>query len=160
MSKKLVAYFSASGVTAKLAKALAEAAGANLYEIKPKVPYTAADLNWNDKQSRSTLEMSDPASRPEIADKDANISDYDIVFVGFPIWWYVAPTIINTFLESYDFAGKVIVPFATSGGSGMGETVKKLQPSAPDTAVWKEGKLLNGSSNKDALAKWVEGLNL
>ncbi len=146
MSKKLVAYFSASGVTAKAAKALAEAAGADLYEIKPELPYTKADLNWNDRQSRSTIEMKAPSSRPAIADKDANIAAYDIIFVGFPIWWYVAPTIINTFLESYDFSGKVIVPFATSGGSGFGDTMKKLRPSVSDTAVWKEGKLLNSSA--------------
>lgn len=156
MSKKLVAYFSASGVTAAAAKALAEAAGADLYEIRPETPYTDADLNWNNKQSRSSIEMNDPASRPAIADADANIAAYDIIFVGFPIWWYVAPTIINTFLESYDFAGKVIVPFATSGGSGFGQTVDKLRPSASDAAIWKEGRLLNGRQSKDALADWVE----
>jgi len=160
MSKKLVAYFSASGVTAELAKSLAEAAGADLYEIKPKVLYTKADLNWNNKQSRSSVEMNDQTFRPVIADKDANIAAYDIVFVGFPIWWYVAPTIINTFLESYDFSGKTIVPFATSGGSGFGKTIEKLQPSVSGTATWKEGKLLNGRQSKDALILWVENLKL
>ena len=160
MGRKLVAYFSASGVTASLAKTLAEATGADLYEIKPKVPYTDADLNWNDKQSRSSIEMNDPTSYPEIADKGANIAEYDIIFVGFPIWWYVAPTIINTFLESYDFSGKTIVPFATSGGSGFGKTIEKLQPSVSGTATWKEGKLLNGRQSKDALILWVENLKL
>ncbi|MDR0746816.1 MAG: NAD(P)H-dependent oxidoreductase [Helicobacteraceae bacterium] len=160
MGKKLVAYFSASGVTAALAKTLAEAAGADLYEIKPEAPYTKADLDWTDKKSRSTIEMQDPSFRPAIAGKDANIADYDVVFVGFPIWWYVAPTIINTFLESYDFSGKIIVPFATSGSSGLGETIEKLKPSVSGTAVLKEGKLLNGGLSKDALAKWITTLNL
>ena len=160
MSKKLVAYFSASGVTANLAKSLAEAAGADIYEIRPEAPYTKADLDWTDKKSRSTIEMNDHAFRPAIADKDANIAAYDVVFVGFPIWWYVAPTIINTFLESYDFSGKTIVPFATSGGSGFGETIKKLRPSVSDTAIWKEGKLWSGRPSEDALSKWIESLNL
>lgn len=160
MSKKLVAYFSASGVTAKAAKTLAEAAGADLYAIRPEVPYTSADLNWNDKKSRSSIEMSDPAFRPAIADEDAKIAEYDVIFIGFPIWWYVAPTIINTFLERYDFSGKTIVLFATSGGSGFGKTVEKLRPSASGTAIWKEGKLLNGRQSKEALATWVDGLKL
>lgn len=159
MSRRLVAYFSASGVTAEAAKVLAEATNADLYEIRPEVPYTKADLNWNDKQARSTVEMHDLSFRPAIADKGANIAAYDVVFVGFPIWWYVAPTIINTFLESYDFSGKTIVPFATSGGSGFGKTMEKLRPSA-SAAMWIEGKLLNGRQSKDALAKWVESLNL
>jgi flavodoxin len=160
MGKKLVAYFSASGVTAALAKTLAEAAGAGLYEIKPEAPYTKADLDWTDKKSRSTIEMQDSSFRPAIADRDANIADYDVVFVGFPIWWYVAPTIINTFLESYDFSGKTIVPFATSGSSGLGKTIEKLKPSVSGTAILKEGKLLNGGPSKDALAKWIASLNL
>jgi flavodoxin len=159
MSKKLVAYFSASGVTSELAKALAGAASADLYEIKPEVPYTKADLDWRDSQSRSTIEMKDPSFRPTIADKNASIAAYDVVFVGFPIWWYVAPKIINTFLESYDFSGKTIVPFATSGSSGLGKTKENLQPSVSGTANWKEGKLLNGRPAKDILAKWVESLN-
>lgn len=145
MTKKLVAYFSASGVTAKVAKKLAEAAGADLYEIKPAVPYTSADLNWNDKQSRSSVEMGDRNSRPAIADSDANIAAYDVVYVGFPIWWYVAPTIVNTFLESYDFTGKKIVLFATSGGSGFGKAAQGLQPSAPKATIV-EGKV-NPSAN-------------
>jgi flavodoxin len=160
MGKKLVAYFSASGVTAALAKTLAEAAGAGLYEIKPEAPYTKADLDWTDKKSRSTIEMQDPSFRPAIVGKDANIADYDVVFVGFPIWWYVAPTIINTFLESYDFSGKTIVPFATSGSSGLGKTIEKLKPSVSGTAILKEGKLLNGRPSKDTLVKWIASLNL
>ncbi|GHV90117.1 flavodoxin [Spirochaetia bacterium] len=160
MSRKLVAYFSASGVTSELAKVLAEVANADLYEIKPEAPYTKADLDWQNSRSRSSIEMKDPSSRPAVADKNANIAEYDVVFVGFPIWWYVAPTIINTFLESYDFSGKAIVPFATSGSSGFGKTMEKLQPSVSGTAVWKEGKLLNGKPSKDTLANWVESLSL
>ena len=119
MSKKLVAYFSASGITAKVAEDLADAIGADIFEIRPEVPYTKADLNWMDKKSRSTIEMSSPDSRPAVAAKRDNIDEYDTIFVGFPIWWYIAPTIINTFLESYDWKGKTIIPFATSGGSDM-----------------------------------------
>ena len=129
MSKKLVAYFSASGITRNVAKMVAEAAGADLYEITPKEAYTKADLNWMDKKSRSSVEMADKKIRPEITDTDAKIAEYDEIFLGFPIWWYVAPTIINTFLEKYDFTGKKIVLFATSGGSGFGNTVKELQRS-------------------------------
>lgn len=161
MSKKLVAYFSASGVTAKAAKTLAEAANADLYEIKPVVPYTKADLNWQDKKARSTIEMEDKSSRPVIVGRDANIAAYDLVFVGFPIWWYVAPTIINTFLESYDFTGKTIILFATSGGSGFGKTVENLKSSVAASTVIREGKLLNGKQTKENLtAWWVEGLGL
>ena len=128
--KKLVAYFSASGVTKKTAETLAEAIGADLFEIKPAVPYTRADLDWTDKQSRSTKEMNDPASRPVVAETLDTMAQYDTVFVGFPIWWYVAPTIIDTFLEQYDFAGKTMIPFATSGGSGMGKSLTALKPCA------------------------------
>ena len=161
MSKKsLVAYFSASGVTARAAKTLAEAAGADLYEIKPKTPYTKADLNWMDKNARSSIEMNDPSSRPEIADQNADIASYDVIFLGFPIWWYVAPTIINTFLESYDYSGKTIVLFATSGGSGLGKTVEKLKPSVSDTAVIVEGKMLNGRMTKNNLESWLKTLDL
>ena len=156
MSKKLVAYFSASGVTGAVAKNLAEAAGADLYEIKPKVPYTNADLNWNDKNARSTIEMRDKASRPEMADKDAKAGDYDVIFLGFPVWWYVAPTIINTFLEAYDLSGKTIILFATSGGSGFGKTVENLKPSAPGATI-REGKLLNGRPSVAELRKWLDG---
>lgn len=161
MSKKsLVAYFSASGVTARAAKTLAEAAGADLYEIKPKMPYTKADLNWMDKNARSSIEMKDPSSRPELADENADIASYDVIFLGFPIWWYVAPTIINTFLEAYDFSGKTIILFATSGGSGVGKTVEKLKPSVSDTTVIKEGKLLNGHVTKENLENWLKTFNL
>ncbi|MBD5513064.1 MAG: flavodoxin [Lachnospiraceae bacterium] len=157
MSKKLVAYFSASGTTAGVAKNLAQAAGADLYEIKPETPYTRADLNWNDKKSRSSVEMNDKSFRPALADKDADIAAYDTILLGFPIWWYVAPTIINSFLESYDFSGKTIILFATSGGSGFGKTVQSLAGSCPG-AVIKEGRLLNGNLSGDALKKWVESL--
>ena len=146
--KTLVAYFSASGVTRAAAKRVAEAAGANLFEIKPAQPYTHADLDWTNKKSRSTIEMNDKTARPAIAEKLPNMADYDVVFIGFPIWWYVAPRIIETFLESYDFAGKTVVPFATSGGSGMGRTVDELKPSAP-RANWKPGKLLNRCSESE-----------
>lgn len=159
MSRKLVAYFSASGVTAKLAESLSEAIGADLYEIEPKVPYTKADLDWMDKQSRSTIEMNDPTSRPEIKSERDNMDDYDTVFVGFPIWWYIAPTIINTFLESYDLTGKTIIPFATSGGSGIGKTNEKLQPSCPGARLL-EGKVLRASTSKADLAAWVQSLGL
>lgn len=159
MKKTLVAYFSASGVTAGVAENLAKAAGADLYEIKPDVPYTQADLNWNDKQARSTIEMHDKSIRPAIADRDANISEYDVIFVGFPIWWYVAPTIINTFLEAYDFSGKTIVLFATSGGSGFGNTVKELEGSCPGAKLI-EGKLLNRRQSEADLKNWIDSLSL
>lgn len=156
MSKKLVAYFSASGVTKKAAELLAKAAEADIYEITPKVPYTSADLNWMDKGSRSSVEMRDTSSRPEIADKNAKIENYDTIFLGFPIWWYVAPTIINTFLESYDFSGKTIVLFATSGGSRFGKAVDGLKSSVAENAVIKEGKILNGRLSEDELKKWAD----
>ncbi len=156
MSKKLVAYFSASGVTKKAAELLAKAAGADIYEITPKVPYTSADLNWMDKGSRSSVEMRDTSSRPEIADKNAKIENYDTIFLGFPIWWYVAPTIINTFLESYDFSGKTIVLFATSGGSRFGKAVDGLKSSVAENAIIKEGKILNGRLSEDELKKWAD----
>lgn len=152
MAKKLVAYFSASGTTKKTAELLAEAAGADLYEITPKVAYTKADLNWMDKKSRSSVEMNDKKFRPEIEDKDANIAEYDEIILGFPIWWYVAPTIVNTFLEKFDFSEKKVVLFATSGGSGFGNTVKELQPSAPNTEIV-EGKILNSKSEIEKFAK-------
>lgn len=160
MSRKiLVAYFSASGVTAKSAKKLAETVDAELYEIKPEVPYTHADLNWMDKKSRSSVEMNDPNSRPAIAGKVPDMEEYEAVFVGFPIWWYVAPAIINTFLESYDFSGKTIIPFATSGGSGMGETNTRLMQSCPGATLL-PGKMLTGTQSEADLKAWVESLNL
>lgn len=157
MSRKLVAYFSASGVTAKVAEALSEAIGADIFAIDPKIPYTKADLNWMNKNSRSSIEMRDNNSRPEIAELRDNMDEYDVIFVGFPIWWYVAPTIINTFLESYNLSGKTIVPFATSGGSGMGKTNEKLQPSCPNFILF-EGKLFKSKVTKAELAAWEEGL--
>lgn len=156
MEKKLVAYFSASGTTKKTAEMVAEAAGADLYEITPAVAYTKTDLNWMDKKSRSSVEMNDKKIRPEMTDTDAGIENYDEILLGFPIWWYVAPTIINTFLETYDFSGKKIVLFATSGGSGFGNTVKELQSSAPD-AVITEGRLLN-CGTKQEITEWVNSL--
>lgn len=154
--KTLVAYFSASGQTAKLAKTLAGVTGGDLFEIAPETAYTAADLDWMDKKSRSTIEMKDPKSRPAIAGKVADMAQYDTVFVGFPIWWYQAPRIIETFLESYDFSGKTVIPFATSGGSGMGRTVDELRKLCPN-ANWKAGKMVNGVSDK-ALADWANAL--
>lgn len=153
----LVAYFSATGTTAKTAKVLAEVAEADLHEIISAVPYTADDLDWTNRNSRSSIEMSELSSRPEIANKVENMDEYDVIFVGFPIWWYVAPTIINTFLESYNLSGKTVILFATSGGSGFGRTLERLEDSCSG-AILKEGKLLNGPINKVELAKWVESL--
>ena len=157
MSKKLVAYFSASGVTRSVAQCLAKEVGADLFEIKPAVPYTDADLDWTNKQSRSSVEMSDPASRPEIAQRLSNMEEYDTVFIGFPIWWYVAPTIMNTFLESYDFSGKTIVPFATSGGSGLGKTLEILKPLCSKKATWLPGKMLNRVTEKER-KEWLSSI--
>ncbi len=159
MSRKLVAYFSASGVTAKVAETLAEAIGADIFEIEPKVPYTKADLDWTNRQSRSSIEMNDPASRPAIAGVRDNMADYDTLFVGFPIWWYVAPTIINTFLESHDLTGKTIIPFATSGGSGMGKTNEKLLPSCAGAKLI-EGKVFKSNVSKADMNQWASGLSL
>ena len=159
MSRKLVAFFSASGVTAKVAEKLSDTIGADLFAIEPKVPYTKADLDWMDKNSRSTLEMKDPASRPEIARVRDNMEEYDTVFVGFPIWWYVAPTIINTFLESYDLTGKTIIPFATSGGSGMGKTNEKLMPSCKGAKLL-DGKVMKANVGGKELDDWVAGLSI
>ena len=155
----LVAYFSASGTTAKAAKVLAKAADADLYEIKPAIPYTRADLNWMDKGSRSSVEMNDKHSRPALADTDAPVAGYDVIFLGFPMWWYTAPTIINTFLESYDFSGKTIVLFATSGGSGLGSTAAALQGSALGARIV-SGRMLNGRVSENELKSWVSGLKL
>ena len=160
MSKKLVAYFSCSGVTRSVAQALADAAGADLYEITPAQPYTSADLNWMDSSSRSTREMKDASSRPAIAGQVKNMEDYDTVFIGFPIWWYVAPTIIHTFLESYDFSGKTVVPFCTSGGSGTGRIDKVLHALCPPSVDWRPCKLLNGRPSAEQLKAWVDGLHL
>ena len=155
--KSLVVCFSCSGVTKKTAELLSDVAGADLFEIRPEVPYTKADLDWMDKKSRSTVEMNDPSSRPAIADKVEHMEQYDTVYVGFPIWWYVAPTIINTFLESYDFSGKTVIPFATSGGSGMGKTEAVLHVLCPDSVNWKSGKMLNGY-DRAQMEAWVRTL--
>ena len=158
MSKKLVAYFSASGVTAKVADMLADAVGADIHEVQPKVPYTKADLNWMDKNSRSSVEMNNKAFRPEIAKSNIQIDGYDVIFLGFPIWWYVAPTIINTFLESHDFSGKKIVLFATSGGSKFGKTVEELKVSVTDDVEIIEGKILNGRQTIPAIREWADSI--
>jgi len=152
--KVLVAYFSASGTTEGVAKQLAEVTGGDLHKIQPEQPYTDADLNWRDKQSRSTIEMQDKSSRPAITGKLANMKDYEVVYVGFPIWWYTCPTIINTFMESYDFNGKTVIPFATSGGSTIEKACKDLKATYPKVN-WKEGKLLNRVS-KQELEAWVK----
>lgn len=155
----LIAYFSATGTTAKAAKALAAAVGGELYEIRPAVPYASADLNWTDKGSRSSVEMKDKDSRPALADTDAPVAGHDVIFLGFPVWWYVAPTILNTFLEAYDFSGKTIVLFATSGGSGLGKSAAGLRPSAPGAKIL-DGRMLNGRLSVAELKAWAEGLKL
>lgn len=154
MSKKLVAYFSASGTTAKVAKKMAEAIGADLFEIKPEKPYTGADLNWQNKNSRSSVEMNDRSSRPAIAVKAADMPQYDVVFVGFPVWWYREPSIIDTFMESYDFAGKTVIPFATSGGSGLGDSAANMQKLAKGAKVV-NGKRFSGSVSAEELKAWA-----
>ena len=156
MSKTLVAYFSASGVTEKVAKKLAEVVNADIYEIKPKIPYTREDLNWMDKTSRTSIEMKNTSDLPELADKDAVIEPYDTIFLGFPIWWYIAPTIINSFLESYDFSDKRIVLFATSGGSGFGKAVESLRKSVSKSTSIEEGKVFRGRVSVEELKSWVE----
>lgn len=159
MNRKLVAYFSASGVTAKLAERLAEAIGADIYEIKPSIPYTQEDLDWRNKESRSSIEMKNQSFRPDISGKRDNMGEYDTVLVGFPIWWYVAPTIINTFLESYDFSGKKIIPFATSGGSGMGATNENLKPSCPNSQLY-QGHVFKPDVSLSELTSWFESLRI
>ena len=153
MGKTLVAYFSASGTTAKVAKKMAEAIGADLFEIKPETPYSGADLNWQNKNSRSSVEMNDRSSRPAIAVKAADMPQYDVVFVGFPVWWYREPSIIDTFMESYDFAGKTVIPFATSGGSGLGDSAANMQKLAKGAKVV-NGKRFSGSASAEELKAW------
>ena len=155
MAKALVAFFSASGKTARVAKTMAEAVGADLFEIAPKVPYARADLNWNNSESRTTIEMNDETCRPAFVGSVDNMAQYDVVFVGFPIWWYVEPRIIDTFLEAYDFSGKTIVPFATSGGSGLGQAPVRMQQLAPGSQV-KSGRLLNGHQSTRDLREFAE----
>ena len=159
MAKTLVAYFSASGVTAKVAEELAAALGADSFEIAPEQPYTNADLNWQDKTSRTTIEMNDEACRPAIAGDAADMAAYDTVFIGFPVWWYVEPRIIDTFLESYDFAGKTIVPFATSGGSGLGKAPQRMQRLAKGAHVL-DGRRLSAGASAGELKSWIAGLGL
>ena len=157
MSKKtLVAYFSCTGNTRHLAKKIAEITNGDLFEIKPAVPYTEEDLDWRNSKSRSSVEMSDKSSRPAIAEKVENMDQYDVVYVGFPIWWHIAPTIINTFLESYDFSGKTVIPFCTSGGSNVGDTERYLHPSCSAATIWKPAKRFQRSVSKDVLTKWIE----
>ena len=160
MKKLLVAYFSASGVTADAAKKIAQAANADLYEIRPKIPYTEADLNWQDKQSRSSVEMNDRSFRPATADKDAKANEYDVIFLGFPIWWYTAPTIINTFLESYELSGKTIILFATSGSTGFDKVMHDLESSVSDTADIVKGIVVHGTQSAEEWKNWVDGLEL
>ena len=159
MSKFLVAYFSTGGNTRRAAKALAGVANAELYEIQPVQTYSHADLNWRDKHSRSTIEMNDPASRPEIADELPDVSGYDALFVGFPIWWYTCPAIIRTFLEGLDLRGKKVIPFATSGGSGIGNTAEDMKKFAPGADIL-PGRMLNGRIDTAELAEWVKSLGL
>ena len=159
MSKVLVAYFSVSGDTAMVAKQLAKAANADIFAIKPAVPYTEADLDWHDKNSRTSVEMR-TMEAPEIADKVENMESYDTVFVGFPVWWYLAPTIVNGFLKSYDFSGKTVIPFATSGGSDMAKAEAVLQTKTSRETKWLPGKLINGDMSLDDMKEWVKELGI
>ena len=158
MTRTLVAFFSATGTTARTAKALAQAADADLFEIRPATPYSAADLNWNNKRSRSSVEMDDESARPELADA-GSVDGYDTIFVGFPVWWYVEPRIIDTFLEAHDFSGKTIVPFATSGGSGLGRAPQRFRSICPGATV-KDGKRLSAGESAASLAGWMHELGL
>lgn len=159
MGRKLVAYFSTSGVTARVAEVLAETIGADLFSIEPSIPYTKEDLDWTNKKSRSSLEMNNPCSRPPIARKRDNMDVYGTIYVGFPIWWYVAPTIINTFLESYDMTGKTIIPFATSGGSDMGKTNEKLMASCNGARLL-EGRVFMANVSREELTEWDRRLEI
>lgn len=156
--KVLVAYFSATGTTKKVAENLAKVTNADIYEIKPLTAYTSADLNWRNENSRSSIEMKDKNSRPEIAEDNFSVKDYDTVFLGFPIWWGTAPRIVNTFLEKYDFSNKKIIIFATSGSSGIGNTDKDLKPSVSNSATIVKGKTLNGNPSVEELKNWVKTL--
>ena len=158
--KTLVAYFSASGETETAAKTIAAAIGGDLFEIKPETPYTSADLDWKNPESRSTIEMKDTSFRPAISLMVPDMDKYDLVFVGFPIWWFISPTIVNTFLESYDFSGKTIVPFATSLGSSIEKAEEHLHASCPNSIQWKPGKVLSSSITKSEALAWIDNLNL
>ncbi len=155
MSKALVAYFSASGVTARAAERLAGAIGADLYEIKPEREYTSVDLNWQDKQSRSSVEMNDRSSRPAIGNKVDDMEQYTTVFVGFPVWWYREPSIIDTFMEAYSFDGKTVIPFCTSGGSGLGDSAKNMQELAKDAKVM-DGRRFGSGTSAEELGAWAK----
>ncbi len=158
MSKVLVTYFSASGVTRGVAQNIANCIGADLFEIKAKVPYTSADLNWTNKQSRSSIEMDNKSSRPEIEQTECNLDGYDTILIGFPVWWYTAPTIINTFIESLDFSGKTLIPFCTSGGTGISGCERDLRNEYPEYN-WKEGKRLTGHESKEDIENWIGDQN-
>ena len=158
MSKILVTYFSASGVTRSVAQNIADSIGGDLFEIRAKQPYTSQDLNWNDKNSRSTLEMNDKSSRPEIESTVSKLDEYETILIGFPVWWYTAPTIINTFIESLDLSGKTLIPFCTSGGTGISGCEKDLKNEYPEYN-WKEGKRFTGSESKEFIRNWIGGLN-
>lgn len=160
MAHVLVAYFSASGETERLAKTVAKVTGGDLYEVRPAVPYLPADLDWRDANSRSSREMRDAACRPAVAGDVAGMERYDTVFVGFPIWWYEAPRVVQTFLERYDFSGKTVVPFATSGGSGMGKTDEILQKSCSSQTHWRPGRRMSSRESEQNVRKWVEGLDV
>ena len=160
MSKVLVAYFSASGVTKKMAEELAAVEKADLFQITPETPYTAADLDWKDEQSRSTLEMKDPGCRPAVTGKVENMAGYDVVFLGFPIWWGRDPSVVDTFLNAYDFSGKKIVPFCTSGGSGIDDAAKRIRELAGTAAAVEEGKRMGGTVSEEDLEMWTAGLGL
>jgi flavodoxin len=154
----LVAYFSATGTTKRVAENLAKATGADIYGIKPLKPYTSADLNWHDSNSRSSVEMNDPKSRPELVSDNFSIDNYDTIYLGFPIWWGTAPKVVHTFLEKYDFSGKKVIIFATSGSSGLGDTANNLKSSVSTSTKIVEGKVLNGNPSVNELKQWVEGL--
>lgn len=158
-SRILVTFFSASGITRKVGIQLAQVLRADIFEIKPKIPYTEVDLNWMDKKARSTVEMKDKSYRPEVAESISNMEDYDILFVGFPIWWYIAPTIINTFLETYDLSGKTIILFATSGGSNFGKTIANLTESCSKSTRIVEGKIFKNRVSKEELHAWVQSIH-
>ena len=159
MNKKiLVAYFSATGNTRRVAQNLAKAVEADIYEIKPAKPYSDADLDWTNKSSRSSVEMADHSSRPEMIKDDFSVKDYETIYLGFPIWWYIAPTIVNTFLEKHDFSNKKIILFATSGGSGFGRTIDNIKTSVSDSTKVIEGKVLSSNSSVEQLKSWVETL--
>ena len=157
--KVLVAYFSATGTTKGVAEHIANGLNADIYEIVPEDPYTDADLNYNDNNSRTTIEMNDPNARPAISGSVENMEQYDIIFVGYPIWWGEAPRIVSTFMESYDFSGKTIVPFCTSGGSGIGSSASNLER-LTSGATWLDGRRLNGSDSQDTVMEWVNSLDL